>query len=228
MMKIAIIEDRIARLEQYSEFELKKCKSVCIITGSDFDNLTNYLKNNNTESLNQYQCIVSHRSAFSNDERDLLKKYCKENLKPLVFFSGGITSSVLKDIDFPFLHINSKEFYSDNLRLFIKDCEDNNRVNLLILQFGMKWKLSLLLSLRNKIAVSMNKELLKIQFPDIEIDDNELIKRVRDLNINSALISDLINDKTKAILLSDDFSFINKEKLQEIKSAIDERINDIV
>ena len=37
MMKIAIIEDRIARLEQYTDFDLKKSKSVTIITAIEFD-----------------------------------------------------------------------------------------------------------------------------------------------------------------------------------------------
>ena len=87
----------------------------------------------------------------------------------MIFFSGGITSSVLKDLDFPFLHINSKEFYSENLKLFIEAFEESNAVNLLVLQFGKKWKLSLLLNLRNNIAVALNKEALKVQFPDSKL-----------------------------------------------------------
>ena len=90
-MKIAIIEDRIARLDQYTDFELKKCKSVSIITSLDFDNLLVSLKNNDTKPLDQYECIASHRSALSNDIRDTLKEYCRIKRKPLIFFSGGIT-----------------------------------------------------------------------------------------------------------------------------------------
>jgi len=138
-MKIAIIEDRIARLEQYTDFELKKCKSVSIITSLDFDNLLVSLKNNDTKPLDQYECIASHRSALSIDIRDTLKEYCRIKRKPLIFFSGGITSSVLKDLEFPFLHINSKEFYAENLKMFIEACEESNTVNLLVLQFGKKW-----------------------------------------------------------------------------------------
>jgi hypothetical protein len=226
-MKIAIIEDRIARLEQFTDFELKQCKSVTIITGLEFDNLIVSLKSNNTKPLDQYECIASHRSALSNEVRDTLKEYCRIKRKPLIFFSGGITSSVLKDLDFPFLHINSKEFYSENLKLFIEAFEESNAVNLLVLQFGKKWKLSLLLNMRNNIAVALNKEALKVQFPDSEIDDSELIKRVRDLQINNAIKADLINEKTNVIFSGDDLTPISFDQVQEIKYVIDRVINEM-
>jgi hypothetical protein len=226
-MKIAIIEDRIARLEQYTDFELKKCKSVTIITGLQFDVLIGSLKSNDTKPLDQYECIASHRSALSNEVRDAIKEYCRIKRKPLIFFSGGITSSVLKDLDFPFLHINSKEFYSENLKMFIETCEESNRVNLLVLQFGKKWKLSLLLNLRNNIAVALNKETLKVQFPDIEIDDNELIKRVRDLQINTAIKADLVHEKTKIIFSGDDLTPVSYDQVQDIKYVIDRVINEM-
>jgi hypothetical protein len=226
-MRIAIIEDRIARLEQFTDFELKRCKSVTIITALEFDNLLGSLKSNDTKPLDQYVCIASHRSALSNEVRDTLKEYCRSKRKPLIFFSGGITSSVLKDIDFPFLHINSKEFYSENLKLFIEAFEESNSINLLVLQFGKKWKLSLLLNLRNNIAVALNKEKLKVKFPEIEIDDNELIKRIRDLQINTAIKADLINENTKVIFSSDDLTPISFDQVQEIKYALDRVINEM-
>jgi hypothetical protein len=145
----------------------------------------------------------------------------------LIFFSGGITSSVLKDLDFPFLHINSKEFYAENLKMFIEACEESNTVNLLVLQFGKKWKLSLLLNLRNNIAVALNKKALKLQFPDSEIDDSELIKRVRDLQINSAIKADLVNEKTKVIFSADDLTPVSYDHVQDIKYVLDRVINEM-
>lgn len=220
-MKIAIIEDRIGRLEQYTDFELKKCKSVTIITGLEFDSLIGSLKSNNTKPLDQYESIASHRSALSNEVRDTLKEYCRIKRKSLIFFSGGITSSVLKDLDFPFLHINSKEFYSENLKMFIEACDESNTVNLLVLQFGKKWKLSLLLNLRNNIAVALNKEVLKVQIPDVEIEDNELIKRVRDLQINTAIKADLVNEKTEVIFSGDDLTPVSYDQVQDLKYVLD-------
>lgn len=226
-MNIAIIEDRIGRLEQYTDFELNKCKSVTIITGLQFDNLIGSLRSDDTKPLDQYECIACHRSALSNEVRDVLKEYCRKKRKPLIFFSGGITSSVLKELDFPFLHINSKEFYSENLKLFIKACEESNTVNLLLLQFGKKWKLSLLLNLRNNIAVALNKEALKVQIPDVEIDDNELIKRVRDLQINTAIKADLLHEKTEVIFSGNDLTPVSYEQVQNIKYVLDRLINEM-
>jgi hypothetical protein len=227
MMKIAIIEDRIARLEQYTDFDLKNSKSVTIITGIEFDKLIDSLKSNDLRKLDQYECIASHRSAMSNEVRDTLKEYCRKNKKPLIFFSGGITSSVLKDAEFPFLHINSKEFYSENLKLFIVACEEHNTVNLLLLQFGKKWKLSLLLNLRNNIAVSLNKQELKTKLQDVEIDDSEFIKRVRDLQINSAIKGDLLQEKTENVFSGDDLSPISFEQIQNIRYILDRLINEM-
>lgn len=227
-MKIAIIEDRISRLEQYAEFDLKGCKTVSIITGSEFDSLILTLSKKDTNVLEQYDCIASHRSALSNEIRDIIKEYCNFEKKPLIFFSGGITSSVFKDINFPFLHINSKDFYSSNLNLFITNCEENNTINLLILQFGKRWKLSLLLNLRNNIAVAQNKQAYKNENSEIEIDDRELIKRVRDLQINSLIKPDLINEKTDSILSGNDFASITAEQIQEVKSVINRLINEMV
>jgi hypothetical protein len=227
-MKIAIIEDRIARLEQYTDLELKNRKSVTIITGLEFDNLISSLKCNDTKPLDQFECIASHRSGLSNEVRDIIKEYCRINRKALIFFSGGITSSVLKDLNFPFLHINSKEFYSKNLKLFLEAFEVSYVVNLLVLQFGEKWKLSLLLNLRNNIAVALNKEVIKVQFPNSEIDDSELIKRLRDLQINTAIKADLVNEKTKVIFSGDDFTPVSFDQVQEIKTALDKVINEMI
>lgn len=227
MMKIAIIEDRIGRIKQFTEFELTKRESVVIITGMEFDNLIGTLKSNDTRELDQYECIASHRSALTNEVRDTLKEYCRKNRKPLIFFSGGITSSVLKDVEFQFLHINSKEFYSENLKLFIEACEENDTVNLLVLQFGKKWKLSLLLNLRNNISVALNKKELKEKIQDVQIDDSELIKRVRDLQISSAIKADLLHEKTEDILSDDDLSPVSLEQIKNIKYVLDRLINEM-
>ncbi|MBK6889863.1 MAG: hypothetical protein IPN25_07955 [Sphingobacteriales bacterium] len=113
-MKIAIIEDKTNRLEKCTNFELAAYQSVKIITGGGFDHFLNSLEQRDTNSLAEFDCIAAHRSAMSNEIRDTVKDYCKTNNKPLVFFSGGITASVLKDNEFPFLLINSKDFYSKN------------------------------------------------------------------------------------------------------------------
>ncbi len=226
-MKISIIEDRIGRLEQYADFDLKSYKSVSIITGSEFDTLVNSLKINDTSILDQFECIASHRSAFSTEVRDTLKDYCRSKRKPLIFFSGGITSSVIKDVEFPFLHINSRDFYSENLKLFIEKFEENSNINLLVLQFGRKWKLSLLLNLRNYLAVAINKQVIKTQIPNAQIDESEIIKRVRDLKINEVIKSDLLNEKTEKTLSGNEFNLVSIDEIKQIKQILDRLILEI-
>ena len=53
-MKIAIIEDRISRLDQYSEFDLKSSKEVSIITGIKFDELILELEIDDTKELEKF------------------------------------------------------------------------------------------------------------------------------------------------------------------------------
>ena len=226
-MKIAIIEDKTNRLEKCTNFELAAYQSVKIITGGGFDHFLNSLEQRDTNSLAEFDCIAAHRSAMSNEIRDTVKDYCKTNNKPLVFFSGGITASVLKDNEFPFLLINSKDFYSKNLKLFIEACEKQEAVNLLVLQFGENWKLSLLLNLRNRIAEELNKHAIKEKYPAIEFSGEELIKRVSYLKINTAIKPDLENEKTASIFSGGEYASISLEQILSLKSVFDQKINEI-
>jgi len=66
-----------------------------------------------------------------------------------------------------------------------------------------------------------------VQFPNIEIDDSELIKRVRDLQINSAIKADLVHEKTENIFSADDLSLVSFEQIQDIKYVLDRLINEM-
>ncbi|MDI9358266.1 MAG: hypothetical protein QM528_04925 [Phycisphaerales bacterium] len=216
-MKIALIEDRKSRMERYAadlDF-LQSSKTVSIITGADFDTLTLALSKGTTDVLKEYDCIALHRSALSIEIIDTIKGYCKLKKKPLIFFSGGISSNVFKDTDYPFLQINAKDFYSSNLTLFLENCEQSKAVNLLILQFGKRWKLSLLLDIRNHIAVAQNTK------------SEILIKRVKDLKVNS-LIKSEITAKTKDVPFDNDFASINAEQIRKVKEIIDQLIYETI
>ncbi len=212
-MKLIIIEDRIERLKSFVEFELEMWPEVHVVTGVGFDNLLSELRNNNTHLLDRYKCIASHRSALSNEIRDILKEYCSRTGKPLIFFSGGISTSVFKDSSFPFLHINSKEFYSENLKVFLEDLRSKDNVNLLTIQFGERWKMNLLLKLRNDITVSLN---------------NGTIKRVNDLKINSLIRDEILNEKSPSFLKGNQFASVNAAQVNELRATIGRLINDLI
>jgi hypothetical protein len=227
-MKIALIEDRISRLEQYCEFDIKNYTVIDLITGVNFDNLKDDLCKNKFDILLQYNCIIAHRSAFTNEMRESLKSYCRNNKTPLVFFSGGISSSILNDKDFPYLQINSKDFYSSNLEVLIKSSIETNNINLLQLQFGNNWKLSLLLNLRNKLATDLNYRRMIENLPNFEIEDNLLIKRYIDLNINTALKNDILNTNTRDFIEESDIALISYEKLIKLYNYINIKINEYI
>ena len=159
-MKFVILEDRKKRMDQFSTFDISKTSEAVVITEQAFIDLVSAIEKNDMGALDRFCCISCHQSAISVTVRDNLKAYCKKEKKGLIFFSGGITSSIYVDDSFPYLNINSKDFYSLNLQLFLNDLKEGKAPNLLKIQFGENWKLAMLLTLRNNINNSVNRELI--------------------------------------------------------------------
>jgi hypothetical protein len=122
-----------------------------IIDGNKFIDTRNNISGHNLDIFNSYDIIMSHKSALSQNEQDIICEYCSRNMKSIVFFSGGISTSFYEEIKNPILHINSKEFYSSNLVNFLNNILNTNEINIKILQFGDKWKLNNLLNVRDKL-----------------------------------------------------------------------------
>lgn len=223
-MRIALIEDRLGRLEQFGGADLQSHPSVKVITGLEFDDFMVAFGKGDMRSLDDFACIASHRSALPNNVRDAIKDYCKSNRKPLVFFSGGISSSVYNDREFPFLHINARDFYSSNLTLFLEDFVESNPPNLLKFQFGERWKLTILLRLRNDIAAYLNKLEIQKHYRGSEIKPLTLSK----LSINAILRPDLVTDRTHDMLSGNEYLPIPSAKLKELEGVIKRAIIESV
>jgi len=209
-MRLAIIEDRISRLENLSNLSFDKIPEVKVISGQEFDDLIQQLKGNDLSLVQSFECIACHRSALAIEQREVIKRYCKEKKRPLIFFSGGISSAYFNDIDFPFLSINSKDFYSKHLELFINELRSGS-VNLLLLQFGERWRLSLLLQLRDQLIVARNKG---------------KVNRINDLRINSLMKSDLVKFKELAYLESSETAKLPVDGVDRLLAVLSELIND--
>ncbi len=152
MKKFLLIDDRKKRqtrfsidtginLEQYSDI-------LDNITGDEYQKYVEKFSQSNF--VLEYNVIMVHRSAFGETEiniLDRLKNYCREKKKKLVFFSGGISSTFYLKEPFEFLLVNSKTFYSNNLKLFLDDADNN----ILKIGYGNKWKLNLMLNTLEKI-----------------------------------------------------------------------------
>ncbi len=162
--KILLIEDRTERQEKFTQdtgIDLKEY--------ADADIIDNHVSLDKTQ-LEKYSTIITHRSAFGGQEDnvlDFLKHHCAETNTKLVFFSGGISSTYYSKTKYEFLLLNSKSFYSQNLKLFLDDAKDTeNEVNILLLGYGKNWKINLLLNTLAKINlfISNNKSKPKVKF----------------------------------------------------------------
>ncbi|WP_027388792.1 hypothetical protein [Chryseobacterium gregarium] len=198
---ILLIEDRINRKEQYIKFDLDEYTNVDLTTGENLTNILNDITHKNFLQLEQYKCLIFHASALSNIQKSNLKAFCQKNKKSLVFFSGGISTSYYNDNLYPFLSINSKIFYSHNLKKFLNENQINGQINLLILQYGERWLLSSLLNLRNN--------LIKTQEESGKILVNEL------------KINDYTSEKINIDWLSDKGKSLNELEMKELKNKID-------
>lgn len=201
-MKIALVEDRIGRMQQFLDFDIIAIEILQVITEKDLSDLKIDLDQKTTERLDSFDCLICHRSALTNAQRESIKNYCKTKNKPLVFFSGGISSSFYNDTSFPYLNINSSDLYSDNLKMFSESAAQSETINLLILQFGANWKTNLLLLL---------KENLNLQY------QRKAIIRTRNLQIPKWLV----NDFNLEWLKQGDLLEIGEDEIKQFKYVLD-------
>jgi len=156
MSKMIIIDDRIIRQTNYlTSFKIKDYNDVVVnCVGVSFTELDEAFKEKDkiSEVLSAYDVVAIHRSAFDTSTRIDIDDFLNKTNKKKVLFSGGISSSSLVG---NVLNINSKDFYSENLKLFCDMLRTPN-YHLSVLQFGEKWSLSLILGFREGIINNYN------------------------------------------------------------------------
>lgn len=160
MRKVMLIDDRTARqVSFYDEtgIDLNKYSDVLDnYTASTYEQLLEEFRDNNFSKLDSYEIIITHRSAYSeinNSVISKLKEICKKQKKTIVFFSGGISAMSLSNNT---LLLNSKNFYSSNLRLFLEYVK-KDKLQILILAFGENWRTNLLLNSLENINLFIGK-----------------------------------------------------------------------
>lgn len=145
MKKILLIEDRAVRQKLFTN-------ETAINLDAYTDILDNFIGNDYEElflqlladsfSFEKYDMVISHKSAFAKNNATILstlKRHCQEQQIPLVLFSGGISNNYYDHSDGELLELNSKVFYSQNLKLFLEAYKHQNH-NLLMLCYGEKWE----------------------------------------------------------------------------------------
>ena len=154
MKKILLIEDRAKRQQLFMNDTGIDLSIYSDILNNEIDK--DYYKQilDDKIDLSQYDIIISHKSVGDKNSGkviDKLKKHCKLAKTSLTLFSGGISANYYNDDnDFIEMEINSKTFYSTNLELFLKAVKENKE-NILMLPYGQKWKLNIILNILEKL-----------------------------------------------------------------------------
>lgn len=211
MITVALIEDRLDRLMDYADQKIMLIEPLKIISTETFYALRAELADGKTQNLDTYNCIITHRSALNIDQRELLVKYCAGRKIPLVFFSGSISSSSYQDTGSPILYLNSKDLYSENIHIFFEHIQNHGEINLIVLQFGERWKLSLLLTIRNSINY-------KVHLGNIN--------RIRDLSLPKDIIRDIVGNQKLTWLAADPLTTVSLEQVLELMKQLNILINN--
>ncbi len=212
MKKVLLIEDRYKRQQlfrQQTGIELEKYSDIldnCI--EDKYNAFLNEMLMGGFD-LSSYDIIVTHKSAFGDNNDLILKKlteHCKKHAKTLVLFSGGIVGNYYNSEVYEVLELNSKIFYSQNLILFLEAIKEENE-NLLMLSYGRQWKLNIILN----VIESLN---LYIDTEDVDLRKYVDICSLEPINIACDTID--LNDKMDKIIKFKDCL------LNIVRDAVDE------
>jgi len=215
-MKIMLIDDRTIRQTRFTEetgIDLNTPNSILDnYSAKKYDELLLEFRNNNYTRLNNYDVIITHRSAFDNINStvlDELKKVCadEDKKKSLVFFSGGISSTTYLKMPFEFLLINSKTFYSENIEQYI-----NEPKNILQLAYGKKYNIAIMLNILEKINLFVGSNL-----NNEEISFRKFKRETGIESINHLIKYDPPNS---TILKTSDLQMLTKKLTTQIKRQV--------
>ncbi len=178
MRKILLIEDVATRQKNFmkeQDFKLEEYTGVLDNTiGDNYVKIEKSVKDENFD-FSEYAVIMVHGSAFGKDRvhsLETLKQYCEKTEIPFVLFSGG-DSNYYNNTKYEYLELNSKDFYSHNLKVFL-DAYKQNEHNILMLSYGEKWMLNTLLS----VLENTNIYLQENSQEDILYEDYQIFTKI--------------------------------------------------
>ena len=160
MKKILLIEDKQPRQQlfmNHTSIDLNEYLDILDNRiGQGYDEVYESFKMGEF-NLDDYVIVIAHKSAFNGDTQKVLygiENECKNRAIPLVLFSGGITANYYEEEkNFKKLELNSKDFYSQNLKMFLENYQKNGNIELLMLSYGKRWKLDIILNCMEKINI---------------------------------------------------------------------------
>ncbi len=224
MSRILLIEDRTSRQKRFfneTKIDIESYGDILDnAVDEDYQKILNELQND-TFDFDAYSIIISHKSAFGDDNTSLvskLEKYCHDTKKTLVLFSGGIDANYyLKDDDFELLEVNSKVFYSQNLKIFLEDFRNGN-FQPLTLSYGNRWKLNILLNVLESLNVYLEKMEKEKVLYTVFLRDNPDMKTMEtlDMDLYKPLIKERKISKVEILTFKESvLKYINESLLYE-------------
>ncbi len=161
MKKILLIEDVPSRQEDFmSEMDFSLLDYDDILEnaiGDRYADIEASLKNDDID-FSKYGMLMAHESAFGTNVKSSLEKlkgYCEETETPLVLFSGG-ASNYYNNSKNEYMELNTKDFYSPNLKVFFDAYREGSH-NILMLAYGEKWILNTLLNVLERTNNFLDK-----------------------------------------------------------------------
>jgi len=199
-MKILLIDDKTLRQQGFMQnigIDLSDPKYNDILDNAVDQRYLEIYEQLKKDTLNydDYSIIVAHKSAFDNNDAIITK--LKNESKVLILFSGGIDANYyVKNDKNEILELNSKIFYSHNLKKFLENFKNNKITNILSLSYGDKWKLNIALNIVEEINYLLNETNDNV----IDCDDliDSLAKEILD-EVDMELYIKINNDDTNRV-----------------------------
>jgi len=206
MKNVVLIENRLNRMTLLCDkksLNLKLFEQLKIYSTEEIKALFKEIESKNFDRLDDYEIVMTHQSAWSQVQLSSLKGYCKKKNKPLVLFSGGVSNSHLDVEQPPILTLDVDKFYSERLVLFLDHFFENGISNLMLLQYGDKWKLNLLMEARNNLSVylSKNEGVEYLYYPKDEVDiPKALFSMSEELGLDMEWYENGIKEEAESVL----------------------------
>lgn len=215
---ILLIEDqkeRQARFMNKLDFSLDNYSDILKnYINTDYSRVSKELQEDSF-NFDNYDVIIAHKSAFEECSTVVVSKletYAQKSKKPLILFSGGV-SNYYNNSKYEHLEINSKYFYSENLKLFLDNYRKGN-INLLMLSYGDKWVVEVVLKVLAKINLFLDKNNDKdIVYPEFE---------------NFTNINELENIEYSFYSIEVDDGWIYRKEVESMKLSIEKYMADII
>lgn len=179
MNKVLILDERVERKKNHMSNnairELTDCMNrgyLAMNTGEGIE------KDNSFQYCSDYSLLAFHKSWLdSNKLFSDIVEYAKNNKKHLVIFSGGISQTLLLN-DFKDLRVNSADFYTDRLPVFIeKYAKSEVEQPLLELLYGKSWLIPIFMQYRQMLWRGVSKE--NNEFEDFESNYKTILEKFK-------------------------------------------------